>query len=185
MGFICSGPRPPAFCVLPELAYFTGMKDKKLELAYRVYTDISELMPADADLLQKARAITRESYAPYSRFQVGAAALLENGETVLGTNQENASYPVGTCAERVLLGTAATLYNHIPIRAMAISYQGQQVSSDHPISPCGMCRQALLEYENRMQHPIRLILGGMEGEIYVIGSAGVLLPFAFTSQELK
>lgn len=160
------------------------MKEKKLELVYTEYADISELAPADASLLQQAREITRESYAPYSNFHVGAAALLANGETVLGTNQENAAYPVGTCAERVLLGTAATLYNHVPILTMAISYQGKQVSSDHPISPCGMCRQALLEYETRMKQPIRLILGGMEGEVYEIGSAGELLPFAFSKQEL-
>lgn len=160
------------------------MKDKKLELAYQEYNDISELESADAALLQKAREITRESYAPYSQFHVGAAALLANGETVLGTNQENASYPVGTCAERVLLGTAATLHSHIPIQTLAISYRGAQVKSDHPISPCGMCRQALLEYETRMKHKIRLILGGMEGEIYVIESAGDLLPFAFSRQEL-
>lgn len=159
--------------------------EKKLEFVYEEYADIRELSAADAALLQMAREASREAYAPYSHFLVGAAAVLSNGEIVKGSNQENAAYPVGTCAERVLLGVAATLFNHVPVNTMAISYSGEQVVSDHPISPCGMCRQALLEYENRMQTPIRLILGGMEGNIYIIPSAKNLLPFAFTSRELK
>ena len=159
--------------------------EKKTSLVYEEYNDITELDAADAALLQQARDITKQAYAPYSQFQVGAAALLNNGQLVLGTNQENASYPVGTCAERVLLGTAANQFLDIPISAMAISYQGAKVISDHPISPCGMCRQALVEYESRMNQPMRLILGGMEGHIYIIRTAADLLPFAFTSTELK
>ncbi|MBL0270562.1 MAG: cytidine deaminase [Chitinophagaceae bacterium] len=161
------------------------MMEKKTSLVYEEYNDITELDAADAALLQQARDITKQAYAPYSQFQVGAAALLNNGQLVLGTNQENASYPVGTCAERVLLGTAANQFLDIPISAMAISYQGAKVISDHPISPCGMCRQALVEYESRMKQPMRLILGGMEGHIYIIRTAADLLPFAFTSTELK
>lgn len=159
--------------------------EKKTSLVYEEYNDISELDAADAALLQKARDITKQAYAPYSQFQVGAAALLSNGQVVVGTNQENASYPVGTCAERVLLGTAANQYLGIPINAMAISYQGAKVISDHPISPCGMCRQALVEYESRTKQTIRLILGGMEGPVYIIHTAADLLPFAFTSTALK
>ncbi len=158
---------------------------RKTELVYEEYNDITELAAADASLLQKARDISSQAYAPYSQFKVGAAALLNNGQLVVGTNQENASYPVGTCAERVLLGTAANQFPDVPIKAMAVSYQGKNVLSDHPISPCGMCRQALLEYESRMNQPIRLILGGMEGNIYIIQAAAHLLPFAFTSTELK
>lgn len=161
------------------------MKEKKIEFEYEVYDDIAELSEQDAWLLTEARSVTEQAYAPYSNFHVGAAAMLANGEVVVGTNQENASYPVGTCAERVLLGIAATLHHNVPIKSMAISYSGEQVKSDHPISPCGMCRQALLEYESRMKEPIRLILGGMEGKVYVIKSAVLLLPFAFTSSELK
>lgn len=161
------------------------MKSKQIEVRYEEYEDISELDPADAGLLKMAREITSQAYAPYSGFRVGAAALLSNGEKVTGTNQENAAYPVGICAERVLLGTAANLFLNTAIRAMAISYSGQKVISDHPISPCGMCRQALLEFENRTGSPIRLILGGLEGKIFVIPTAHELLPFAFTSSELK
>lgn len=161
------------------------MKDQKFEFTYEVYTDSSELTEKDAWLLNEARQITELAYAPYSNFHVGAVAMLANGEVVAGTNQENASYPVGICAERVLLGNAATLYPGIAIETMAISYNSDNVKSDHPISPCGMCRQALLEYETRLKYPIRLILAGMEGEIQIVKTSSLLLPFAFTSSELK
>lgn len=161
------------------------MKEQQFEFSYEVYHDISELSEKDAWLLNEARAVTEQAYAPYSNFYVGAAAMLANGEVVAGTNQENAAYPVGICAERVLLGSAATLYPNIAIETLAISYNSETVKSDHPISPCGMCRQALLEYETRLKKPIRLILAGMEGEIQIIKTARLLLPFAFTSDELK
>ena len=159
------------------------MKEQKFEFEYEVYNDISELKKEDADLLTKARDVTRQAYAPYSNFFVGASAKLNNGEIVSGTNQENASYPVGICAERVLLGNAATLYPGISIDTMAISYDSKDVKSDHPISPCGMCRQSLLEYETRTDKPIRLILAGQEGNIVVVKTGSFLLPFALTSGE--
>ncbi len=144
------------------------MKEKKFEFKYEVYDDSSELKKEDAELLAKARTVTKQAYAPYSNFFVGAVAKMSNGELVSGTNQENASYPVGICAERVLLGIAATLYPGISIDTIAISYDSEDVKSDHPISPCGMCRQSLLEYETRTKNPIRLILGGQEGKIFVV-----------------
>lgn len=152
--------------------------------SYDVLDDSSQLSKEDAALLQAAREATGVAYAPYSRFFVGAAALLANGEMIKGTNQENASYPVGICAERVLLGTAATLYPDVPVVAMAVSFNTAAEKSNHPISPCGMCRQSLLEYETRFHQPIRLIMAGMEGKVQVVESARQLLPFAFTSQEL-
>jgi len=160
------------------------MKNKKFEFEYEVYNDISELNKQDAELLTTARAVTKQAYAPYSNFFVGAVAKLNNGKVVSGTNQENASYPVGICAERVLLGNAATLYPDISIDTMAISYDSKTVKSDHPISPCGMCRQSLLEYETRTDKPIRLILAGQEGKIIIVKTVSFLLPFAFTSGEL-
>ena len=160
------------------------MKENKYEFQYEVYDDISQLTEQDAWLLTEARAVTEQAYAPYSNFHVGAVAILENGEVVAGTNQENASYPVGICAERVLLGSVATAHPKVPIKSIAISYNSEEVKSDHPISPCGMCRQALLEYETRLKKPIRLILGGMEGKVFIIKTASLLLPFAFTSNEL-
>lgn len=160
------------------------MKEKKFEFEYEEYDDIGQLAEEDAWLLREAKSVTEQAYAPYSNFHVGAVAMLENGEVVAGTNQENASYPVGICAERVLLGSVATLHPNIPIKSLAISYNSEEIKSDHPISPCGMCRQALLEYETRLKKPIRLILGGMEGKVFVIKSSHQLLPFAFTSSEL-
>lgn len=160
------------------------MKQSKFEFEYEVYDDISQLSKADAELLRRAREVTAKAYAPYSKFNVGAAALLANGEYVAGTNQENASYPVGICAERVLLGSAATLYPDVPLIAMAISFNTAKEKSNHPISPCGMCRQSLLEYETRFKKPIRVIMGGMEGKIHIVKSSRLLLPFAFTSDEL-
>lgn len=161
------------------------MKENKYEFNFEEYNDSSELNEKDAWLLNEARNLTEQAYAPYSQFFVGAAAMLSNGEVVAGTNQENASYPVGICAERVLLGNAATLYPDVAIDTLAISYNSENIRSNHPISPCGMCRQALLEYETRLKKPIRLILGGMEGKIQIIQSASQLLPFAFTGSELK
>lgn len=159
--------------------------EKKFEFAYKVYNSIDELSESDAALLDKAREVTKQAYAPYSKFNVGAAALLRNGEIITGTNQENASYPVGICAERVLLGTVGNLYPGEPVKTLAISYESVNVKSDHPISPCGMCRQAIHEYELRTESPIRLILSGQQGNVYIIDDASQLLPFAFTSDELK
>jgi cytidine deaminase len=161
------------------------MKENKFEFQYEVYNDTSELNNEDADLLSKARNVTKHAYAPYSNFFVGAVAKLSNGQTVSGTNQENASYPVGICAERVLLGNAATLFPGVSIDTLAISYDSKDVPSDHPVSPCGMCRQALLEYESRTENPIRLILAGQKGKIYIVKTIKFLLPFAFTPDELK
>ncbi len=148
------------------------MNNHTFEFNYEVFDDIGELEREDAELL------------PYSNFFVGAVAKLKNGQIVSGTNQENASYPVGICAERVLLGNAATLYPGISIDTLAVSYHSKEVPSDHPISPCGMCRQALLEYETRTNNPIRLILAGQKGKIYIVNTIKFLLPFAFTPDEL-
>jgi cytidine deaminase len=160
------------------------MKEQKFEFEYEVYNALTELAKEDADLLVKARAVTKFAYAPYSNFFVGAVAKLDNGEIISGTNQENASYPVGICAERVLLGNAATIYPGVGIDTMAISYDSKEVKSDHPIFPCGMCRQSLLEYETRTGKAIRLILAGQEGKITIVKTVEFLLPFAFNSSEL-
>ena len=152
---------------------------------FEMYNDISELSKEDATLLEEARKTTQKAYAPYSNFLVGAAAVFNNGEKVYGTNQENASYPVGICAERVLLSSAAMLFTNIPIDTIAISYHNLNGESNKPVSPCGMCRQALREYEQRTNNPIRLILSGMSGEVFIIEKANQLLPFSFGSDDMK
>lgn len=161
------------------------MKEKKFEFNYKVYDNISELPEEHQWLLNEAREVTLNAYAPYSKFQVGAVARMANGEIVAGSNQENASFPVGLCAERVLLASISSLFPRIPIDHIAISYRSEHQKSDHPISPCGICRQSLQEFESRVGHPVQLILGGMEGPVYVIDNASRLLPLAFTSEELR
>ena len=161
------------------------MQENKFEFSYKVYDSIEELPEEQQWLLNEAREVTEQAYAPYSRFQVGAIARLANGEIVAGTNQENASFPVGLCAERVLLASVSSIFPKIPVETVAISYKSETQKSDHPISPCGICRQSLQEFESRVGHPIQLILGGITGPVYVIDSASKLLPLAFTSEELK
>jgi cytidine deaminase len=161
------------------------MNKTEFLFSYEVYDSVDELKEEDAWLLREAMEVSQNAYAPYSNFQVGAVAKLSNGEIVAGSNQENASYPVGICAERVLLSSVATLFPHVPIDSIAISYRSTEVESDHPITPCGICRQSLQEYELRVKKSIRLILGGMEGKIFVIPEAGMLLPLSFTGEDLK
>src|SRR5215217_9300807 len=141
------------------------MKENKYEFNYKVYNSIEELPEEHQWLLNEAREVTAQAYAPYSNFQVGAVAKLANGEIVAGSNQENASFPVGLCAERVLLASVSSLFPKVPIETIAVSYKSENVKSDHPISPCGICRQSLQEYEARISHPMQLILGGMTGPV--------------------
>ena len=161
------------------------MKKQAYNFEFEVYDSMESLPEKDAWLLGEARKVTQHAYAPYSHFQVGAIARFANGEIVTGSNQENASFPIGLCAERVLLATAASLYPNVAIETIAISYHNDNGESDHPISPCGICRQSLLEYESRVNHSIRLILGGMEGKVYVIDKAAMLLPLSFSAEDLN
>lgn len=154
------------------------------QFEYQRYEDRKSLSATDATLLQQALNATDNAYAPYSQFHVGAAARLIDGTIITGTNQENASYPVGVCAERVLLGIAAVQFPGIAIESMAISYRSNKRKSDVPVSPCGMCRQALVEFENRVKSPMRLIFGGEEGEVIIVETALSMLPFAFGDQHL-
>ncbi len=160
------------------------MKKTQHIVGFDEYADLSELDPEDASLLQTAREVTVDAYAPYSHFRVGAAALLKSGQVVTGTNQENASYPVGICAERVLLASVSSQHKNVPIDTIAISYHHEGGESNHPVAPCGMCRQSLVEFETRMNQPIRLILSGQEGKVIVISEANHLLPLAFRKSEL-
>jgi len=161
------------------------MDHQKISFEFEVYDSIDQLAKEDAWLLNEAKKVTQTAYAPYSHFQVGAMALLTNGKTVAGSNQENASYPVGLCAERVLLSAASSLYPGVAIESIAISYHNDNGSSDRPVTPCGICRQTLVEYESRFQRPIRLILSGMEGKVFIIPKASTLLPLGFSGDDMK
>ena len=161
------------------------MIKKEIPFTVEIYATSEELTTVDETLLASARTITSAAYAPYSNFKVGAAAMLSNGSIVTGTNQENASYPVGICAERVLLSTVASQFGGVGIITMAISYDNLKGESKHPISPCGICRQSLSEYEQRTNQPIRIILSGLSGEVYIIEKAQQLLPLTFSLLDIK
>lgn len=158
---------------------------QQLPFEFEVLESSRDLSAADAALLLQAREITAHSYAPYSKFHVGAAALLVNGVTITGTNQENASYPVSICAERVLLSALSSSYPGIAVRTMAISFYNHKGKSQHPITPCGMCRQALVEHQFHYKQVIKLILSGQEGEVYIIKDAANLLPLGFTAEDMR
>lgn len=139
-----------------------------------------ELSAADKHLVNLAREATRRSYAPYSHFHVGAAILLDNGEIIEGSNQENVAYPSGTCAERSACFYASSRYPDVPFRAIAIAARGADGEfTANPTAPCGACRQALLEYEQLAGAPVRVLLAGRDS-IYILPSIVSLLPLAFT-----
>lgn len=156
--------------------------EKELKIHYVEY-DEQDLPQADRDLLAKAAQMAQTAYAPYSRFKVGAALRLKNGVVVCGSNQENAAYPSGLCAERVAVFSAAANYPDQQIEALAITAVTSK-PINHPIAPCGACRQSILEYEHKFSHPIRLILRGSSGKVAVFDSIESLLPFQFNNEEL-
>lgn len=154
------------------------------KITYEVYDDIGQLSGTDASLLHEARAATKHAYAPYSGFRVAAVLLMANGERVTGTNQENASFPVGICAERTALSAASSLYPDVAVLTIAVSYDAES-GSHQPVSPCGICRQTLVEYQQRFNTPIRLVLGGQTGPVYIIPDAAELLPLSFSAGNMK
>ena len=159
------------------------MKKMKLEIEIGTCT-YEELNKEDRQLIDQAKEATFRSYAPYSRFAVGAAALLENGVIVTGTNQENAAYPSGTCAERTTLFYAGSQYPDQPVKALAIAARAESGFLETPIPPCGACRQVLMETEQRFHHPMRILLYG-EKEIYIVDGTKDLLPLSFGSEFLE
>jgi len=161
------------------------MQKQTVQFSYQVFASFDALSLQDQVLFTQAKAALSLAHAPYSKFNVGAAALLLNGEIIKGSNQENASYPIGICAERVLLSTASSLQSKVPIITMAITYHNERGGNNIPIAPCGMCRQAIEEYESIVNQSIRIILGGESGELFVIEKAADLLPFGFSGVHLQ
>ena len=159
------------------------MKEIKIEINIRALR-YEELDEKDRKLIDAAKEATTRSYAPYSHFSVGAAALLANGVVVTGSNQENAAYPSGTCAERTTLFYANSQYPDQPVTTLAIAARTEKDFIDLPIPPCGACRQVILETEKRYQRPIRILLYGKKA-IYEVKSIGVLLPLSFDASAMK
>lgn len=159
------------------------MKDLTITAVIKVYS-YDELSVADQTLMTAAMEATERSYAPYSHFSVGAAALLANGTVVTGTNQENAAYPSGLCAERTTLFYANSQYPDQPVTTLAIAARTERDFIPTPIPPCGACRQVILETEKRYDHPIRILLYGKEC-IYEIHGIGDLLPLSFDASAME
>ena len=160
------------------------MKELTLTIPIRVFS-YEELDEADRHLIDTAREATRRSYAPYSRFAVGAALRLIDGTLVSGSNQENAASPSGLCAERTTLFYANSRYPDQAVDTLAIAARNErgEFLSD-PISPCGACRQVMVETEKRYNHPMRILLYGTGG-IYEIRGVGGLLPLSFDASAMK
>ena len=156
---------------------FAFMEERKIVTSILVYS-YDELSEQYRQLIDEAKRVTGDAEAPYSKLHVAAAVLLENGETVNGTNQENAAYPSGLCAERVTMFYANSKYPNVAPKALAIATFADGDFLDEPITPCGACRQVMVETEKRFGRPMRVLLCGAE-EVYVAESASSLLPLSF------
>lgn len=159
------------------------MRDLTITAIIKIY-QFDELNETDRALMETAMKATERSYAPYSHFSVGAAALLNDGTVVTGTNQENAAYPSGLCAERTVLFYANSRYPDQPVAALAIAARTEKDFIDNPIPPCGACRQVILETEKRYGQPVRILLYGKK-HIYEIKSISDLLPLSFDASAME
>jgi len=159
------------------------MKEYQLTAKMRAYS-WDELTDEQRAVLRVAKEQTEHSYCPYSGFHVGAAVLLANGEVMRGANQENAAYPSGLCAERVALFAAGAQYPEQPVTKLAIACYTDGHFTKEPGSPCGACRQVMLETEHRYGNKMEVLLFG-EDATYVFESAADLLPLIFVSENLK
>lgn len=145
---------------------------------------LDELSPQDQELVQAAIEATKNAYANYSRFYVGAALRLENGKMVIGANQENAAFPSGLCAERTAVFAAQANYPDSPIETLAIAGRNEKGVLPDPITPCGACRQVILEIEDRYKKPIKILLYGTQ-KIYCVRSVKDLLPLSFVDDNMR
>jgi len=150
-----------------------------------VYESIDALADSDKELMLRAKKVSETAYAPYSQFYVGAAVRLSSNEIIEGSNQENMAYPSGMCAETVAIYYANSFHSDARIETIAITAHAKDFDVNHPISPCGACRQSMAEYELKQKHPIRLIMTGETGEVYIAESVEMILPFMFNEIELK
>lgn len=157
------------------------MKPLTITSRLEVYDSIDEVPQDVQDLMQKAIEVRDNAYAPYSNFKVGASLLLENEEIVIGSNQENASYPSGLCAERTAVYAAGARFPDVRILKIAISAKSLRHKVVSPVPPCGACRQALVEYEVKQEEPIELYFMGETGKVVKADSVKDLLPLVFDS----
>jgi len=159
------------------------MRNRIIETSVNIY-NFDELSATQQQLIEKAKEQVVKAYAPYSDFHVGAAVELENGEIFAGSNQENSAYPSGLCAERVAMFFANAQFPNIPVKTIAIAAFTKGSFVEKPITPCGSCRQVLLESEMRFEKDITILLYGSE-EIFQIKNVRQLLPLCFEKSSLK
>ena len=155
------------------------MKEINITTQLLVFDSLENLNHEEQNLMQQAITIRKKAYAPYSNFRVGAAILLDNGEVVLGSNQENAAYPSGLCAERVAIFYAGANFPDAKILKIAITATSDFAANTTPIPPCGSCRQSIAEYEFKQELPIEMYFMGESGMVYKSNSLKNLLPFTF------
>lgn len=155
------------------------MKEIKIESTLCLFENINELPESVSSLMKMAVEARKKAYAPYSNFNVGAAILLANGEVVTGSNQENAAYPSGLCAERTAIYYAGSQYPNVKIISMALTAAASKSKTSEPIPPCGACRQAIAEYEIKQESPIEIYFMGEIGAIAKSKSLSNLLPLGF------
>jgi cytidine deaminase len=152
---------------------------KEYSFKFQLYPNWESLQTVDKSVVNKAFEAMEKAYAPYSKFKVGAALLLEDGQIIQGNNQENIAYPSGLCAERVALFHAGAQFPGIEVDLICIVAKGDLMPISQLLSPCGACRQVMLESENRQNKPIRIILVNQDNRTMCIDSAQNLLPFGF------
>tara|TARA_B100001758_G_C18381128_1_gene597271 strand:+ start:1325 stop:1813 length:489 start_codon:yes stop_codon:yes gene_type:complete len=160
------------------------MQEKRIELNFNLAC-LSELDIQDIELIKNAKEAFSTAYAPYSGFLVGASVLLENGEMINGSNQENVAFPSGLCAERVAIFYAGAKFPDIKIKTIAVSVFSKSFEVTDIISPCGACRQVIAEYEEKQQNSIKVLLHSPNDQVLIVNKVQDLLPFMFKSSHLK
>jgi len=161
------------------------VRKRKITTTVSEFKDISECPEEIQSLMDNAVEAREKAYTPYSNFQVGAAILLENGIVVTGNNQENASYPAGLCAERTAIFYASSKYPDVKIKSMALTAGPKDKVNTEAVPPCGSCRQAIAEYEQKQNSPICIYFMGTSGNVMMVESLLSLLPLAFSAEYLK
>ena len=155
--------------------------EKNLTISYKEFDNWKELSAEDIELVEKAFDVSKDAYAPYSKFYVGASLRMEDKSIILGSNQENIAYPSGLCAERVALFYAGAIYPNLKVKKICVVAKGDLIPKENWVSPCGSCRQVMAESQNRQKEPIEIILVSQNNRVLVFHSVTDLLPFVFNS----
>ena len=155
--------------------------EKNLTISYKEFDNWKELSADDIELVEKAFDVSKDAYAPYSKFYVGASLRMEDKSIILGSNQENIAYPSGLCAERVALFYAGAIYPNLKVKKICVVAKGDLIPKENWVAPCGSCRQVMAESQNRQKEPIEIILVSQNNRVLVFHSVTDLLPFVFNS----